>query len=180
MEWIKQIWEQISTLLKWWVVVLPWEQGMKIWLGKDCKILPPGFHFRIPYFHTVYVQPIRVTFFSVAPQTLTTTTNETVTVGMIIGYSITDIYQAYNSVGEVKGAIAGFVTGKVAHYISSRPLEECTPVKIEDNIKNEFKTTGWGIEINEINITTFAIVKTYRLIQDAHWMADDHKLDLKV
>ena len=179
MEWFKQIWEQLSSLLKWWVIVLPWEQGMKIWLGKEVKILNPGFHFRIPYFHTVYVQPIRITFFSVSPQTLTTTTKETLTVGMIIGYSITDIQKAYNSVGEVKGAICGFVSGNVASYISTHELKECSPSLIETEIKDKFKKTEWGIQVNEIKITTFALVKTYRLIQDAHWMADDHKLDLK-
>lgn len=177
MEWFKQIWEQLSSVFKWWVIVLPWEQGMRIWLGKEVKLLSPGLHFRIPYLHTVYVQPIRIMFFAVSPQTLTTTTKDTLTVGMIIGYSITDIRKAYNSVGEIKSAVAGFVTGNVASYISTHALNECTPQTIENEIKTRFKTTDWGIDVSEVRITTFAQVKTYRLIQDSHWMDMDHKLD---
>lgn len=180
MEWFKQVWDQISQLLRWWVIVLPWEQGVKIWLGKKHTILLPGIYFRIPYLHSVYIQPIRACYFSIAPQTLTTLDGKTLTIGMIIGYSISDIYKAYNSVAEVKSAVAGFVAGRISAFVSSENLAQCNLETIEAWVQTQFKTTGWGITIEDVKITTFALVRTYRMINDGHWMDTDHKLDKKI
>lgn len=180
MEWFKQIWEQVSTLFKWWVVVLPWEQGVKVWLGKNTKTIGAGIHFRVPYLHVVYVQTIRTSFINLSPQTLTTKSGETLTIALIAGYSITDMYKLYNSVGEVESAITGIVTSKVAQFVSSNELKECCPKSIEAHVKNELKETGWGVDVTEISITSYAAVRTYRIIQDGHWMGTSHKLDQQI
>lgn len=178
MEIFKQIWEQLSSMLKWWVIVLPWQQGMRIWLGKDVKILKPGIHFRIPYLHTVYVQPSRLTFINLAPQTLTAQSGETITVALIIGYTITDIRKVYNTVNEICGALTGVVNGSVAEFVSGHHI--VSPEKIEGYVLSKLYEHDWGVKVENIKITTFAIVRTYRLIQDGHWMDTSHNLETKI
>jgi regulator of protease activity HflC (stomatin/prohibitin superfamily) len=179
MEWLKQIWEQLSSLLRWWVIILPWEQGIKVWLGKKQTLLKAGIYFRVPYFHTVYVQPCRINFINLSPQTLTTKSGDTVTIGMIVGYSIRDVSKLYNSVNEVQGAICGFIQGNVSSFVSSSTTDDSRPNNIEDHVKDKLTSTDWGLDVSEIRVTNYAIVKTYRLIQDQSWMNQGHGLDMK-
>lgn len=180
MEWFKEIWNQISTILKWWVIILPWEEGVRIRLGKNVKILKPGIHFRLPYFDSCYRQSIRINFVNFATQTLTTSTKETITISAIVGYSIKDIFKVYNSVSKIEGAVTGKVMGAIADFVSRMTLVNCKPSDIEDSVKSSIGEMDWGINIEELKITSYAVVKTYRLIQEGSWMSKDHKLDAKV
>lgn len=44
----------------WWVVIQPWEQGIRVRLGKKRVRLEPGIHFRIPYLDAVFKQSNRL------------------------------------------------------------------------------------------------------------------------
>lgn len=112
-------------------------------------------------------------------QTLTTKSGDTVTVGLIVGYSITDISKLYNSVNEVQGAICGFIQGNVASFVSNSVTNDSRPNHIEDYVKEKLMRTDWGIDISDIRVMNYAIVKTYRLIQDQSWMNSSHGLDMK-
>lgn len=180
MEWFKEIWNQISSLLKWWVIILPWESGLRIRFGKTVKILTPGIHFRIPYADSCYRQPIRLNFVPLAPQTLTSKTGETITISINVGYSIADILKTYNSVNELQGAIAGSVQGMISEYINQHELPECKPSSVEQYCKEKLSSKDWGIEIKELRVISYAIVKTFRLIQDSAWTSQDHRLDTKI
>jgi len=180
MEWFKQIWEQVSTVLKWWVIILPWESGLRIRLGKKIKILKPGIHFRIPYIDSCYRQAIRLNFVNLAPQTLTAKTGETMTVSLIVGYCISDILKVYNSVSEIESAICGNVMGNISDFISTSELDKCRPSDIERQTKDCLLKKDWGINVSEVKITSYAIVKTFRLIQDNAWMSQSHRLNDKV
>lgn len=178
MEWIRQIWNEISNLFKWWVIILPWEKGLRIRLGKKTKTLNPGIHLRIPYIDSCYKQSTKLYFVSLSMQTLTNKTGQTITLSMNVGYSIKDIEKVYNSVGELQTAISGNVQGMVAKIIHDS--NECSPSIIEEQCKTALTSKDWGIEINEIKVISFALVKTFRLIQDSSWTANNHPLETKI
>lgn len=177
MEWFKEIFNQVSSLFKWWVIVLPWERGIRVRMGKHPKELGPGIHFRIPYFDSVYVQPIRLTFVNFSPQTLTTKKGDLLTIQMIVGYSIKDISQLYNSVSEVQSVVCGKVMGRVAQYITEN--EDCSPEGIAADAKKVLSELGWGLNVSDVEVVTFAKTKTYRLIQEPGWMAGGQSLETK-
>ncbi len=179
MEWFKEIFNQVSTLFKWWIIVLPWEKGLRIRIGKRIKKLDSGIHFRIPYFDSVYVQPFRLMFINLSPQTLTNRSGETITLSLIVGYSINDISELYNSVSELESAVSGKVMGSASQYVSSSIKEECTPKKIEQSVISELDSHKWGLKISQVTVSSFAITKTYRLIQDPNWLSTGRPLDAK-
>ena|SRR5690606_27067327 len=170
MEILKQLWDKLSSVFNWLFVVLPWEQGIRIWMGREEQILGPGIHYKVPFLHTAYKQHVRLDFISMSPQTLTTKSGETLTLSIMVGYVVDDISKLYNSVTEISGALTGFVSSRVAAFVSSRFLYECKPQDIEDHIRSQFMETEWGITIKEIGIRSYAVVKTYRLIQDGQWV----------
>jgi len=175
MEFLKEIWKELSTLLKWWVIVLPWEQGVRVWLGKKVTILNAGFHFRVPHLHVVYVQPIRIEFMPLAPQTLTTKQGETFTVSVTIGYIVNDIQKLYNSVSGVRGTLSGFAIGHVSKYMTE--TIECVPSGLIQYVKDELCKSDWGIEVQQVQVITFAKIKAFRLIQDSQWTDNGHRLN---
>lgn len=180
MEWFKELWNQASTLFKWWVIILPWETGIRIRMGKKTKVLCSGIHFRIPYLDSCYKQPNRLHFVNMSPQTLTAKSGETITLCFIVGYTIKDIFKAYNSISEIESCISGNVMGNVSEFITKSLLTDCLPSEIERNCKVQLSNHDWGIEISELKVTSFAIVKTYRLIQDGHWISKSHELGAKI
>lgn len=178
MEWFKEIFNQVSTLFKWWIIVLPWEKGLRIRVGNKVKILSKGIHFRIPYFDSVYVQPIRLTFLHTSPQTLTTNDDKIVSISVIIGYSIIDIFKAYNSVGEVQSTITAMVTDAVSKYTVSHRWNELQ--SIEAFVFEEAGKKDIGLKIESVSLQNLSQVRAYRVIQDYSWMGDGHKLNQKI
>ena len=180
MDLFKQIWDQLSTVLKWWVIILPWEMGLRVRAGKKVTILEPGIHFRLPYIDTCYRQAIRINFFNMAPQTLTTNNGVTLTISLIVGYSICDVLKVHNTVSEIDSAIAGTVMGGVSDFISTSHFDNCQPAHVEQHILICLGEKDWGVKLDEVKVISYATVKTYRLIQDGAWMSNSHKLDQKV
>lgn len=60
METIKATLEYLTKLFQWWIIVQPWEKGIRTRFGTNTKVLDAGCHFRIPFFDTVYVQESRL------------------------------------------------------------------------------------------------------------------------
>jgi hypothetical protein len=43
-----------------WVIVQPWEQCLRVRMGKHVRMLPSGFHWRLPLIDTVFKQSVRM------------------------------------------------------------------------------------------------------------------------
>lgn len=177
--WIKDVIEYLSSIFKWWVIVQPWEQGLKVRLGKSIKILEKGIYFRIPYMDSIYVQPIRLRVVQNPLQTLTTKDGKTLSIACVVGYSIVDIMKFYNSLHQPESTISNMTLGGINDYISKRNCSEVDPIVIEEDLVKEFAKLDYGIKFEYVKIIGFANVKTYRLIQDSTWMPDSLSLDIK-
>jgi len=97
MNQIKDFFEYIFNAIKIWIIVQPWQQGIRVRAGKNTKILFPGVYFRIPYVDSVYVQESRLRIASMPIQTCTSKDLKTVTINASIGYSISCIKTLYNT-----------------------------------------------------------------------------------
>lgn len=172
MEWAKQLIEHIQKLFIWWVVINPWEMGVRSRAGKKAELLKNGCHFRIPYFDTIMVQPVRERVVNIPPQVCSTKDSEVMTMVINLSYQITDIAKVYDTIHNPEGTICSIAMGQASKTISEKTLSECNQRVVEEEIQKELSKLDIGIQIKGIRIVTFAKVKTYRLIQDSHWMPD--------
>lgn len=179
MDWFRELFNQVSNLFKWWVIVLPWERGIRVRVGKHTRELTGGIYFRIPYLDSVYVQPVRLRFVNLSPQTLTLKSGETVTVALIVGYKVNNISQLYNSVSEIESAVCGTVMGNVSDFVTGCIDSDCSPRKIVDNVRVKLAGLSWGIEVTEVTVSSYAKAKVYRLIQDPSWIGGGQSVDTK-
>lgn len=179
MNWIKETVEYITQIIKIWVIIQPWEKGIKVRIGKSVKLLNPGIHFKFPYLDSIYVQPVRLRVVQNPLQTLTTLDGLTVTITCVIGYSIKDILQVYKTLHQPDSTISNMSLGEINALISSNNLKDINLDKIEKSLVETLNKTNYGVCFEYIKVIGFACVKTYRLIQDHTWMVDSFDLSSK-
>lgn len=165
---LKQFW----ALFVWWFVAAPWDRVLRVRLGGSTpeRVVEygPGLHFRIPYVDVVYRQTVRLQFTTLAPQTVTTKDGQTITFAGVFGYVIEDLRTLYNTIQHADSTIQSLVQGALAQYIYSHDYIECAPDVIEQAVVNELDIAAVGLGSPQLSLTTFARVRTYRLIMDEH------------
>lgn len=156
---------------------MPWEQGIRVRFGKRITILNQGVYLKLPLLDSIYVQEKRLRTITLPVQTLTTRDNHTITISSSIGYSIVDISKLFNTLYMPDMTIANIAMGKVSDFICNHTLLECTPETIESDVTLAFSNSDYGLKFERIKLTTFANVRTYRLINDGNQLWEG--LDLK-
>src|SRR5687768_9571068 len=76
--------------LKWWTVVNPWERAVRVRAGKWTKVLECGWHWRIPFFDTIWLVNSRLRFAPFPCTTISTVDGKTVTAAGTVGFRIVD------------------------------------------------------------------------------------------
>lgn len=173
---IKEVLDYLAKIFQWWILIQPWELGVRTRLGNKTKLLDPGIHFRIPFFDIIYVQTIRLRVVSLCPQTVSTKDGKTLTITCSVGYSIGDILLLFNTLYHPEATIGNMVQGYVARYIFSHDLTECTPEQVENYVTEKLTGIEHGLKYEYSRVISYAVVKTYRLIQDGTW--SENKLDI--
>lgn len=178
MNFLKDIIDYIQKLFTWWIVVMPWEQGIRVTLGKKTTIMNGGIYLKLPLIHTCYVQEKRLRTINTSIQTISTKDHQVISIGCTIGYSINDISKLFNTLYQPDMTVASTVLGVISDYIFNHNLAECLPKEIEKSVSEAMGRKDYGLKFEIVRITTFASVKTFRLIQDQSQMWEG--LDLLV
>lgn len=149
-----------------WLIIAPWEQGIRVRFGKWVKKLDSGTHFKIPIFDRFYVQSVRLRITGLSKQTMTTLDGKTITMCGNVGYCIEDIVKLYNTIHHAEDTIHSMAKGAIAQYVSQHNIDECTPGIIEQKASDKLDLKKYGIDCGRIYIVEFAVVPTIRLIGD--------------
>lgn len=150
---------------------MPWENGIRVTLGKHSRKIGPGIWAKIPIIHRIYSQPIRMRVIDTPIQTVTSKSGETITIRMSIGYSIEDIVKLFNTVHQPVETISNIALGESARMIATSDL--VVTDEIATVVGDKLKKSDYGLCFKYVMVTTFAKVRTYRLIGDQNWSASD-------
>ena len=173
MEAINQIINHIAKLFDWWFIVMPWEQAVFIRAGKNFKVCNKGLYFKIPFIDRVYIQSMRLRMTDLPVQTISTKDNKTITIKSVLGYSIKDIFKLYNTISHPEMTMAGIIMSGIADHIKNTNAQDISIITIETYLLSKLKETDFGLGDLSIKITSWAEVKTYRLIQDGSWLGEN-------
>lgn len=163
---IRELIDYILNVFKFWIIVQPWEQAVRTRFGKNKKVMYGGTHFRIPFMDSFYVQCIRLRVANMPMQNLTTKDLKTVTLNGSIGYSISNIATLYDTMYEPESTITGIAMGAIADYIYTHDSIDINAQDIEKTVLETLDLKKYGLEVSYYKLINFAIVRTYRLIQD--------------
>jgi regulator of protease activity HflC (stomatin/prohibitin superfamily) len=170
MEVFGQLISFIKEIFSWWFIITPWEQAVFVRAGKNIKVLKEGIYFKIPFIDQVYLQQIRLRTVDLPIQTVSTSDNKTITIKSVMTYSITDMYMLYNTISNPETTLAGIVMSEISDYIRSTDSKGLNTVIMEQNILTKLQERNFGLGDLTVRITSYAEVKTFRLIQDQSWM----------
>lgn len=173
MEIIGQLVQFIKEIFSWWFIVTPWEQAVFVRAGKQTKVLKAGFYFKIPFVDQVYLQPIRLRTIDMPMQTISTNDGKTITVKSVLTYSITDIFKLYNTISHPETTLSGIVMSQISNYIRSTDYVAMNTEQMEIDIVKRLSGNDYGLGDLSVRITSWAEVKTFRLIQDQSFMYAD-------
>lgn len=173
MNLLNSIADFLAKLLNWWFTVMPWEQAIHVRRGNRAKVKGPGLYLQIPFIDRVYLQTTRMRMVDVPMQTMSTKDGSTVTVKSCLGYAIADIEKLYQTLFHPEMTLCSMVQGRVGEYIRENIVADITPGKIERAVNDIVKSDDYGLKDVNVRITTFAIVKTFRLMQDGSNLYDN-------
>lgn len=179
MNQIKEFFQWLIDSFKIWVIVQPWESAVRVRMGKHTKVLTKGIFFRIPYLDSIFVQENRLRIVQMSLQTLTTKDLNAITIEAAVGYTIEDIEKLYKSLYQPETTISNMVKSNIAEYIFEKNHNEIKPSDLEKNVLNDLQNLDYGLNIQYLRIQNFAIVKTFRLIQDTTWNHEGISMEAK-
>lgn len=154
---------------KFWFIVLPWEKAVRVRFGKNSKVIEPGFHFRIPYGDHIVIINTRLRLSSSQSITVTSKDGKTVTMAVLVGFRITEPLKAMQALQQPESTCAAIVQGCAARAIADRNCSETAIEILREEILARLKEFTLGaIEFDTVEIVEYAVVKTYRLLQDSY------------
>lgn len=170
----KQFLEKITQVVKFIIVIAPWEQGLRVRLGKHVKLLEAGIHLRIPFVDRVYCQPIRRRLCVIPAQTVTTDDGRAVTLSGALGYRIINLRTLYDNLHDAQDTLETMAASCAASYIFGHSLEDLKPEEIEDHVSKSLGLDRFGLGDTEFKLCNFAAVRTFRFISGGFrdWQTD--------
>jgi hypothetical protein len=166
MNQFKDFLEYILNAVKIWIIVQPWQTGIIVRNGNKIREVSAGIFFRIPYFDSVFIQENRLRVISLPIQTITTKDGFTITLSASLGYSIESIKTLYKTLYHPETTLQNIAMSYLSEYIYKTDLKQITPIEIEKLIITELAKEDYGLIFKYFKTTNFAVVKTFRLIQD--------------
>lgn len=161
-EWLSQIIDGMSKPFKWWVVVAPWEQGLRVRLGKTAARLDPGIHLKVPFLDRIYCQSVRLRTIHNTSLTCTTRDGFCVTVSFACSFSVEDIVEFYNAASTPEINISTFAAARIVEMVSQLDKSQLNLNQI-GSIELPVGLVR-GLSRVVMKITSFAICRTLRLI----------------
>lgn len=172
MELVNTITAFLAKLFQWWFTVMPWEQAILVRKGNIVKLLNAGLYLKIPFIDMVYLQTTRMRMIDTPMQTISTKDGSSVTIKSTIGYSINDVMKLYNTLYHPEMTLTSLAMGFIGEYVRANSISDITPSQIEEFVNSKITAEAYGLKDLQVKILTFAIVKTYRLIQDQSGLYD--------
>jgi regulator of protease activity HflC (stomatin/prohibitin superfamily) len=143
-------------------------QAIRLSLGTKPKLLNPGVHFILPYYHTIYQVKITPGILVLPAQSVVTSDDHTLMVEANITLKVVDPYKALFEVEDYLSDLQDFVNGNIARHISTRTWDELRDYdEICEAIKSKCSTQfdKWGAELTAVNVLSLCPHRVYRLIK---------------
>lgn len=156
-----QIWDQIWPL----VIILPYQTGVQVRLGKVKRVLPPGWYLKIPVIDHVMEDIISSMVHHISGQAVTTKDGREIGYDAIITSHIDDMEKAAIKVNDVKDAIVNACTGVIATQLADENYDDIIHGRVSAELLRLCRVRGrrWGIDVEEVQLAGICKVRNIRL-----------------
>lgn len=183
MAWLQDFLTRFAEAFKWWFILQPWEQALRVRAGRHIKKFEGGIHFKVPYLDAIFKQNCRLRISDVPQQTITNASNETLTVAGALQYKVDDVTPLYMRLHMAEETLAYTVQSLVADYIAVHKGNDCDPHTVQNAINEIIIDTFavYGLAEIKFLLTDYARVRTYRVIMGdmAKWNGGELRTDVE-
>lgn len=147
------------------VIVLPWEQAVRVRLGSRVRLIGPGLHLKLPWLDvvTLFNSRLRV---ALSTQTLTTEDGHILTIALLIGFRIVDPLTAMLRMQQPETTCGSLAASAAAGFVQSKTKVALACVELERHVMSSLSTDGMGVEFDFVRVRDFAYAKAYRFLQE--------------
>ena len=139
---------RIVNSWKFWIVVSPWEVGVRVRLGKHARALDPGPHFRIPFIDQITVVNTRLRVLTTPPITVRNGTgNKALVRRATVGYVIHDPLLAMKSYNRPEAAVMALLQARLAVKEITTDLSEALHELENNGIRVVFNQLVDDVEV---------------------------------
>lgn len=160
-------WDRLAPF----VILMPFEGGGAIRLGKYHRTLGPGFHWKWPLLERVWeVTTCETTWHSVS-QPLTTKDDVQVSLTTVVRYSISDVRPYIEKIYDQKDVLADRTMGLVRRHIAKSTYKELLEAEDpEAKIATALRraVSKYGFQIEEVTFTVFTKAWPISLLTQAN------------
>lgn len=159
---------QFIELFKPWTVIMPYEGGVLIRLGKFVRVLEPGFHWVIPLgVDHVCSENVVPRTHSLEAQSTTTSDGKQIGWQAVITYKVRDVKVALLEVEDAEHAIKDSCSGTIGQVLSTLTWSDIlSDSGYLDKVTSACRKKGfrYGLEVSAVQFSTMSLVKSLRLL----------------
>lgn len=160
---MNQLIEYLTRLFsswKFWIVIPPWDRGVRVRLGRNAKLLEPGLHFRVPALDDITLVNTRLRMCTTPTQTLPAHGSRTRCLSITVGYRIMDPRACMLAYSSPEPVVMAFIQARIANDGGSFDQVVC----LED-LRQHVRPAG--IEVEFAYTVEDVEVRTYRLLNNS-------------
>jgi hypothetical protein len=166
MEWLQSLINNFSQLFRWFFILQPWEQALRVRAGIYVVRFQGGIHFKIPFIDFIFKQNCRERVMDTGAQTCTTLDGKTITLLSTLAYTIEDVTPLYQKLHQAQDSIRTIIQNIISDYIVHRKISQCTQAQVLAHVGSNLDLTQYGLINIRFGITDYVVVRTYRLINE--------------
>ena len=176
MTWLNQLLTNFTELFRWFFILQPWEQALRVRCGKHIRLHAGGLHFKVPYIDYIFKQNTRLRISDVPAQTITTLDGRTITLSGALQYRVADITPLFMKLHMAESTIAQESQAVLTDYIAWNEFSHCSPKDVMSHVQESVDLERYGLADVRFILKDFAVVKTYRFITGDLDTWTDHAL----
>jgi membrane protease subunit HflK len=176
MSWIDALVSNAKELLAWVLpfrVIKVYERGVVMRWGVPHRVMPPGFHWRIP-FGVEHVEEIVVVeqTMDLIVQSITTKDDVAITLSANFVYCVVDPIAYHTAVTDFERSAEGYARIHLSQRARDLTWAEllATQKKLEASLEGTLTTRlgGWGAEVVRLGFTDLTRARPFRVFTDSN------------
>lgn len=176
MTWLNSLLTNFAEAFKWFYILQPWEQALRVRCGKNIRLHAGGLHFKVPYIDFIFKQNTRLRISDVPAQTVTTLDARTITLSGALQYRVADITPLFMKLHMAESTIAQECQAVLTEYIGWNDFAQCSPKDVMQHVQGNVDLEKYGLADVRFILKDWAVVKTYRFITGDMDTWSDHAL----
>ena len=177
----------VLKIFQFWVVIYPYEQGVRLRLGKFQAVLSTGLHWCLPFkLDRVITIETVVRTLRLGAQSLVTGDGRHIVINTVVTCAVEDARKALLTVNSVEHVIDDACSGLVAAFVAQHEfgyIVECCAEPDAALVDDCRRTAAeHGVHIVKVQFTDVTQSRTFRLLNStneaaSYWASTDGKKD---